>query len=281
VRETGSTVMGNYNPRRSYGLVIYTDAFQGEAHRFFVYNFLGWRVSTSTAHYIESKTAEPTLYSRLARELMEKSSVLGAANVEILGNHLSRNSAKMVTFGTLVDALKVGFPGLDENTHGEVLAFLLDFIGGLGSVRPNEIALLSVAQRQRVRIASVADQAVLWHAYVHLAARIFENGGVWTEPLMKLGKPYHHTTSGYRGDLFSRDNPAWTEKGVITPGKKGPRVLNNRQARQGAFELLCEVTGVSPRSQPGSGGAVPLAALIESALKNGLADGGEAEDDEK
>lgn len=251
VRDTGSTDMGSYNAQRTYGLVIYTDDFEGEAHRFYVYNFLGWRVSTSTAHYIESKTTESNLYSRLARELMEKSSVLGSANIEILGNHLSRNSAKMVTFGTLVDALKSSFPMLDENTYTEVLPFMLDFVAGLSTVRPNEIAVLSVAQRQRVRVASVADQAVMWHAYVRMAARIFEDGKAWVEPLMKLGKPYHHPRpepKGYQGDLFSRDNPAWAEKGVIAPGKRGPRVVNNRQARQGAFELLCEVTGVAPRS---------------------------------
>ena len=85
VRETGSTQMASYNSARAYGLVIYTDDYDGEAHRFFIYNFKGWRVSTSTAHYIESKTATPNLHSRLARELMEQSSVLGATNVEVMG----------------------------------------------------------------------------------------------------------------------------------------------------------------------------------------------------
>jgi hypothetical protein len=248
VRDTGSTEMGEYNPHRTYGLVIYTDNFQDEGHRFYVYNFLGWRVSTSTAHYIESKTGQPNLYSRLAREIMEKAPVLGAANVEILGNHLSRNSAKMVTFGTLVDALRSGFPMLDENTYTEILPFMLHFIDGLSMSRPREIALLSVAQRQRIRLASVADQAVMWHAYIRIAARTFEIGDGWADAVTKLALPYHHGPSGYQGDLFSRDNPAWAEKGVIAPGKKGPRVVNNRQARQGAFELLCEVSGVAPRS---------------------------------
>ena len=104
---TSSQVMGDYNALRSYGLVIYTDSTEQEAHRFYVYNFLGWRVSASTAHYIESKTKTPHLHSKLARELMEQSGVLGSKNVEVLSNHLSQNSAKMLTFGTLVEALKV------------------------------------------------------------------------------------------------------------------------------------------------------------------------------
>lgn len=246
MRDTGSTQMGSYNPYRAYGLVVYTDDFQGEAHRFFVYNFLGWRVPTSTAHYIESKTAAPNLYSRLARELMERSQVLGAPNVELLSNHLSRNSAKMMTFGTLVDALKGGFPKLTEEKYDEIAKFMFDFLAGLNTVRPNEIAVLSVAQRQRVRESSVVDQTVMWHAYFRLAGRLWEGRGDCGQALLKLKEEY--TTDGYSGDLFSRANPALAKCGVIAPGKKGPRVVNNRESREGAFEFLCEVTGV-PRRQ--------------------------------
>lgn len=250
-RETGSAVMGSYNPARAYGLVIYTDDYDGEAHRFFVYNFKGWRVPTSTAHYIESKTATPNLHSRLARELMEQSSVLGAANVELLGNQLSRNSAKMITFGTFVEALRTGFPELTDDDYESVKTFMLDFLAGLNTVRPAEIALLSVSQRQRVRNASVADQAVMWHAYIRLAARCMEDNINWGKVLQALAEPYTSLDADQKpkwtGDLFSRNNPVWSECGMIAPGKTGPRVVNNRESRQESFELLCKVTGVSPR----------------------------------
>lgn len=252
VRETGSAQMGTYNPTRAYGLVIYTDDYDGEAHRFFVYNFKGWRVPTSTAHYIESKTGSPNLHSRLARELMEQSSELGMANVELLGNQLSRNSAKMITFGTLVEALRTGFPDLTDNEYDNVKTFMLDFLAGLGTARPGEIGLLSVSQRQRVRNTSVVDQAVMWHAYIRLAARLMEDGANWGKALLVFKEPYavrddEGTPPKWSGDLFSRDNPVWAQCGVIAPGKKGPRVVNNRESRQGAFEFLCQVAGVPPR----------------------------------
>lgn len=252
IRETDSKEMGTYNPLRSYGLVIYTDDFQGEARRFYTYNFKGWRVATSTAHYIESKTSSPNLHARLARELMDRSSVLGAANVEILSNHLSRNSAKMVTFGTMVDALKAGFPNLTEDSYGEVLPFLIEYFDALGSVRPGEVALMSVAKRQRVRELTVADQAVLWHGYIRAAARLkIERPEIWREALAVLAQPYIYTKglTQWTGDVFSRDNPVWFDCEVMVPGRNGPRVVNNRQSRQGAFELLCELAGVSPRAE--------------------------------
>jgi hypothetical protein len=234
--------MGDYNVDRADGLVIYTDDFKGEAHRFYVYNFLGWRVPTSTAHFIESKTREPHIHSRLARELMEKSSILGAQNLEILSNHLSRNSAKMLTFGTLVDALKTSFPSVVEDTYLETVSFLLSYFEVLGNLRPRELALISVAQRQAVRNASVVDQAVVWHGYIRLAAWLRDNHvDDWEDRLEVLNRPYRHVVNGvvtYSGDLFGRDNPRWAEVGVIAAGKTGPRVVNNRQARQGAFELL-------------------------------------------
>jgi hypothetical protein len=241
MEQTGSATMGTYNPDRIYGLVIYTDAFQGEAHRFFVYNFLGWRVPTSTAHFIESKTSEPHIHSRLARVLMERSTMLGSSNIEILSNHLSRNSAKMLTFGTLVEALKASFPNVVEDSYEDTVEFLLEYLDTLGALRPRELALLSVAQRQTVRNASVVDQAVLWHGYIRLAAWIRDNQVTdWKDRLEVLNRPCDVENGREVGtmDLFSRDNPRWVAAGVIAAGKKGPRVVNNRQARQGAFELL-------------------------------------------
>jgi hypothetical protein len=252
MRETGSMEMGTYNPQRAYGLVIYTDDFSGEGRRFYVYNFLGWRVSTSTAHYIESKTKGPNVYALLARELMQQSPILGASNVEVLSNHLSRNSAKMVTFGTLVDALKSGFPDLTEDTYSATHGFMLEYLETLGAVRPNELALLSVAKRQRVREESVADQAVVWHAYVRLAARLRAEKQDPKEVLGVLAQTYKYTdtTKGvtlWEGDLFKRTNPMWSIAEVVAMGKNGLRVVNNRQSRQGAFEFLCSVVGVTPR----------------------------------
>jgi hypothetical protein len=42
----------------------------------------------------------------------------------------------------------------------------------------------------------------------------------------------------FTGDLFSRENPVWVDAAVIAPGKRGLRVLNNRQARDASFEIL-------------------------------------------
>jgi hypothetical protein len=241
VEQTGSTEMPGYNPNCQYGLVIYTDDFEGEAHRFYVYNFQGWRVSASTAHYIESKTHAPAIHAKVARETMERSGILGLKNVEILSAQLSRNSAKMITFGTLTEALKTAFPAISESELPATLNYIVEFLDKLHDVRPAEINLLSVAQRQSVREAGVADQAVLWHGYFHLASWLRKTApDTWHEDLQALGKPVTYQREGktFTGDLFSRDNPVWVDTAVMAPGKTGLRVLNNRQAREAAFDIL-------------------------------------------
>ncbi len=245
IEKTGSTVMGNYNPNRQYGLVIYTDDFQAEAHRFYVYNFKGWRVPTSTAHYIESKTRLPAIHARLARELMERSGILTLQNVEIVSNQLSRNSAKMLTFGTLTEALRTGFAGLTEDEYADTLDYVLKFLEQLNKVRPVEIAVLSVAKRQKVRDESVADQAVMWHGHIQLAAWLHQNSlADWQQRLAVLGQPFTYQREDgtvWQGDLFSRKNVLWADRGILIPGKTGMRVVNNKDAKRAAFDVLRQV----------------------------------------
>jgi DNA-sulfur modification-associated len=182
----------------------------------------------------------------LARLLMERSGILGAENVEIISNNLSRNSAKMVTFGTLNDGLKMAFPGLGEDEVEATLDYLVKFLEQLHIARPDELALLSVANRKKVRDTTLADQGILWQAYLRLSAWLRENSpGGWKEAVQKLAvSPFRYRRADntlWTGDLFSRNNPLWLERGILAPGKAGLRVVHGRSARQAVYEILKEV----------------------------------------
>ncbi len=249
VAQTGSEKMGAYNPVRQYGLVIYTDDYQGEAHRSYVYNALGWKVSNSTASYLESKTQSPNLHVKLARELMERSVILGHENVEILKNNLSRHSAKMISFNMLGHALRDAFPDLTDELYPDVLNQLVRFVETLNKIRPNEIALLDTSRRKRARETSVADSPPLWSAYFRIAERIIDGKFPgWEEKLRLLNT--EHTSDGFTGDLFSPLNPDWVEHKVVVMGAKGPQVRSNPQARRGAWELLGKILGIAPSPAP-------------------------------
>jgi hypothetical protein len=241
MRETQDEKMEKYNPKREYALAIYTDSFEGEAHKFFVLNSKGWKVAQGKAHYVASMMNDPHAHSKLARDLMKECGVLGEANVEIVGTTLSKNSAKMVLFYTLVRGLQSAFAYVptDQNEYSSLLQYLSAFIAELRRVRPAEIALLSVERRQNVRSQSIADQAITWIAYFHLAAHLRDDLS-WKDRLDVLAKPYRH--SKYQGDLFARKNPLWQARGILAPDPKGNlRVISNRNAQQQLITTLTTI----------------------------------------
>jgi len=253
VEETESEQMEEYNPVRPYSLTISTDDFEGEAHRFFVLNSKGWKVPTSKAYYIESRTNSPHAKTKLARELMDDCGVLGTKNVEIVQATLSKNSAKLVLFYTLVRGIEAAFPALpadDAEAWSELRHYLIEFVAELGKIRPNEIALLSVQRRQEVRMRSVADQGIFWISYLRLAAWLREHQpGAWRAGLATLGETYRHEVANldtgemrviYTGDLMSRDNPLWRDRGIVSTTEKPGiyRINSNRNAQEQAFIIL-------------------------------------------
>ena len=80
----------------------------------------------------------------------------------------------------------------------------------------------------------------MWHTYLRLASTL-HNKPSWREILNTLNEPFTYEYGKWTGDLFSRANPAWSDYEVIAVGKTGPRVVNNWQSREGAFELLSKV----------------------------------------
>jgi hypothetical protein len=254
VRETGDETYEQYNPKREYALAIYTDDFAGEAHKFFVLNSKGWKVPPSKAHFVASLTDEPHLHARLAKDLMRNCGVLGDRNVEISQSTLSKNSAKMVLFYSLMRGLQAAFPHVpsEDDDRASLLSYLVEFVAELSRVRPNEIALLSLDKRQKVREESIADQAISWIGYFHMASLLRQDPN-WKRRLEVLGRPYTHPQGAYVGDLFARTNPLWQEKGILTPpdAKGKIKVISNRNAQAQMVSTLDSLVKIA---------AVPAAA---------------------
>jgi hypothetical protein len=240
--ETGSEVMDQYNPKRPYALAIYSDGFEGEAHKFYVLNSKGQKVPPGKAHFVAAHTSDPHLHAKLAKDVMYASGVLGHKNVEIVQSTISKNSAKLVLFYTLVRGLQAAFPTLpaaDTGEYQQLVQHLVEFVGELNAVRPNEIATLSLDKRQKARSETIADQAITWIAYFRLCADL-RNDPQWKKKLAALGQPY--ATDGYSGDVLSRENPLWVQRGILAPDQKGQlKVVSNRNAQDQLVAALREI----------------------------------------
>jgi hypothetical protein len=229
---------------KSFTVNIYVMPRQGESQLFYEYNVLGKHADTTRA-YVLSQT-DPV--SKVVRELINQPPFQG--NVETVTNRLSKSSAKMVTFGTLHDAIRDARRGAPGRAVDEV-AFYTRFFGLLSRVRP-EIGTLSAAERNRVRSEFMVDQAVMFHAYVRLAEHLrvametAKNADAdlvweeWARTLERLRAP-----SSPRKDFFNRIAPLWQQRGVIRPSRSGGfAVANTRDTRQIAYELLRDYLGV-------------------------------------
>lgn len=242
-QETDSDKWENYNPERQYALAIYTDTFEGEAHKFYVLNSKGAKVAPSKAHYVEAQTTNPHAHSRLAKDLMDSCGTLTEKNVEIVQSTLSKNSAKMVMFYTLVRGLQGAFPYVpeEEEQRDELLQYIVSFVAELQQIRPNEIALLSLEKRQQARTETIADQALTWIAYFKLAAWLkSQNNTNWQDALKALSDTY--TLDSYTGDFLSRNNPLWIKLGILLKNEKGQfRVISNRNAQAAMQDAIIKV----------------------------------------
>jgi hypothetical protein len=248
VQETGDEEWDGYVPERPYQLTISTDTFEGEAHKFFVLNTKGAKVSANKAYFVEAQTANPHAHTRLAKSLMDSCGILTVRNVEVVQATLSKNSAKMVGLYTIVRGLEGAFPSVpsDDGKRQELLDYVCEFLTELSAARPDEIGLLSLDQRQEARESTVADQAIMFIAYLKLAAYLRDKPN-WKVAVEAFGEEYTHTDergSAWQGDLMSRQNPLWQARGVLAPAANKPgvfRVISNRNAQTQTYEALRQI----------------------------------------
>jgi hypothetical protein len=239
--QTGDKKFREYNPEAQYGLTIRTADRAEEATDFSKWNTQGTKATPSKAYHVSAMGIDPNPHAKLASQLMRMHGILGDKNVELSSTSLSKNSAKLVLFYTLVRGLNLAFPTIptEQEAYDDLRGYLLDFLTELNGVRPEEIALLSLERRQQVREESIADQAITWIAYFGLAAALRSVKG-WKSKLDALRQPV--SIDEYTGDLFSRKNPLWVKKGILIQNQEGKfRVVANRASQQEMIKALKDI----------------------------------------
>lgn len=193
------------------------------------YNQEGDPVNATAAKYRHQDTPAQLL----ARALVDASAHLGAKNIEVLSNSVSKNSPKLTSFNTISLALEhnwthTPFDANEAELDAQV-AWLVEAWDALVKVRP-EFGYAGLKQRQQWRQESVAGTAVSVHGIVGAFAAIYpskdfsalsklrasvplldESG----EPLLDGGGQPRTT------DFFAIDNPMWEAEGILVNGKNG------------------------------------------------------------
>lgn len=180
---------------------------------FHIYNQVGEKVNDTVAKYQYQSTA----HQRIAKMLMVGSPHLGMDNIEVQSNTVSSNSAKLMAFNTLSQAMEKYWTSdpIDQAAEKDDTNFLIDFWDALVDVRP-EFGKMSKTDRATVRGSSIAGTAVSIHGVIALADAM-RVGGVDFSELKKLKHSVIITEDGSDRlvDFFDYDNPLWTDIGVL------------------------------------------------------------------
>lgn len=199
-----------------------------------IYNTRGDKVNDSTAKYAYSETRE----QELARKLVNGSQHLGQDNIEVLSNSVSASSNKLTAFNTVSKALEAswkGGPVSDADVEGQA-GWLIAAWDSLVAAR-EEYGRLSTPKRREQRATNIASTAVVIYGLIGAMSTMYINR---VDPDVAFA---HLADTDNELDLFSWDNPRWTDAGVVTPTGTGNRrtTRNSFPTRQAASRILHEV----------------------------------------
>lgn len=206
--------------QRKFPIHIYSMGIEGESDLFFEYNQLTKPAASTRAWYIQAYGSATDLSSKTVKGLVERSSVF-TKNVETVSNRISKNSAYIVTWGTLRECIVESVINLTEKTLEDRILFYKRFFETLAAVR-QELNPTSVENRKEIRLKSLVDQAVIFHGYARIARDLLDellkakdSEQVWiqfSKKLEELSPKTKYAYKGWTGDIFDRKNPVWREK---------------------------------------------------------------------
>jgi hypothetical protein len=201
-----------------------------------IYNTRGDKVNDSTAKYAYSETKE----QELARRLVNGSDHLGQDNVEVLSNSVSASSHKLCAYNTISGAIETSWKG-GPVTAADVEAqssWLISAWSSLVKVRP-EFGKLSTPARQEQRRKTISSSAVAIYGLIGAMSTMYADH-------IDPDVAFKAIEASDKADLFSWDNPVWTEAGVVTPSGAGTlSTRNSFPARRAAIRILREAMGIS------------------------------------
>jgi hypothetical protein len=243
ILEAADNPLGTFNRSTKFQVRIWLLDDATAAKVATIYNTRGDKVNESTAKFAYSETKE----QEIARNLVSKSQHLGQDNVEVLSNSVSASSHKLTAFNTISRAVENYWKG-GPVTTADVEAqsqWLISAWDSLVAHRP-EFGKISTPARQEQRKKTIASTAVVIFGLIDTMSTMYADR---QDPAVAFTKIAPRDGE----DVFSWDNPIWSEAGVVVAGDTGRLTTRNSyQARRAAGRLLHELLGLSADNEEGA-----------------------------
>lgn len=219
------------------------------AHAF---NQEGDPVNATAAKYRHQDSAGQAL----ARALVDRSPHLGAKNIEVFGNTVSKNSPKLTSFNTISLAIEQNWTHTpfdpDDADFIAQAEWLVEAWNELVKVRP-EFGYVNLKQRQQWRQDTLAGSALSIHGIVGILAAIYPNKDFSTLAGLRAQLPLVDTAgnalldgAGHARlcDFFDHQNPIWEREGILVPGKNGLVTRQSFPTRKAMITVLRRQAGL-------------------------------------
>jgi len=171
----------------------------------------GLKISSTRAEFFNNKDIENILMKEVMEECALKNKVETVRNSILKTNH-----EKVVTFATLINAFKISFPKIENETeYQQIKNFLNEFFDELFKIIPE---LTDYDKRVQSRDNSLIAENFAFYGYMRIASYLMDKPN-WKEMLPTICKVN-----------FAKDSSPWYSK-VTRKGKKGYNITNNNDTR--------------------------------------------------
>jgi len=204
-----------YEYEMQLGVEILSD--NDSAALFSEYNSKQTKVNKNVTKFLDVYDLSNTVARRLIDESELRNKIqIGSGSLRVKGNN------NLTTFAIIYEGIKNNFRNeLTTKKEADKIAdYLILFWDELINLLPEYFG--DITNRQEMRDKDLTIQQITFNAYFALARKLYglEN---WKEKLAKLKESVH--VEGYRGYIFSKDNPWWSECFRIKNGI--PMVINS------------------------------------------------------
>jgi hypothetical protein len=234
----------SFNLKRKVSVRIYNVPASEENRIFYAMNQEGKKADPTRSKWLHRIGA-----TKIAGALAEQCPSL-RDNVDTIRDRLSKKNPRLCAFNTLSGAFESYWSDCNPEDPAALQAdveYAVKFWNKLAEIRP-ELGKLDISRRKKVRETLLVDSALAISAYVAVARKMHDQG-VDLSALEKLGSPVSIKPAvgdKREVDLFSRENPAWEQLGILVPStkKSGEKVFTLRNARQTRDAMLKVIESV-------------------------------------
>ena len=197
------------NPEEFYFVTVITNYDEEKCKTLFAeLNMNIGRVSKSRQEFLNIED----LSNNTLTYLIENSEL--KCRVDNVNNSITSTNPYLVSFSTLIQALRNNFSIKTKEEVKEIGDYLVKFFNILINLQKSEMGQIEIHLRNELKTRRMTIESLAWYGYMRLAKELMNESNL-VEKLYKLNE----------NNFLDKNNPIWNE--IFRETTKGKRIINN------------------------------------------------------